>query len=199
MPTPTPLPPELTPQQQVMLEPDTTIVIQDDKPALVSIGNPLDQIMEAGSPAIILGNRVIPIYAGVGLSHLVWALLNLILSLAGVTLTIMIFIRYLSKIAFDFIDNRRAETHYETEEEAKKADRSRLLLIFLVPTLALISLILFILTQDMRLIMVMIDWWTPLHLALFVAALVSYIFAFRRRKDEVEDNEFHVNSEIHLK
>ena len=193
VPTPTPPPPEPIPPQQVVEEPDRTVDIQDDVPVLYPVGNTLDQIRVAGSPSITFGNRVIPLYAGSGLSHLVWALLNLILSIASLTLVIMIGFRFLTLKTTEWFDDKHAETHYETEEEAKKAKRIRIIVMLAVPFLAIVSMILFLLTQDMSLVMVIIDWWTPVHLALFIAALICYAFAFRRRVDEVEEVEFQIN------
>ena len=105
-----------------------------------------------------------------------WALWNLILSLAGVALALMIGIRTMLK---DKKENEDPEKHEETK-------RNRILLSLVIPTLAIIGVILFILTQDIRLPMVMVDFWTLTHATLFVCGLFSYIFAIRKEKDEDE-------------
>ena len=74
-------------------------------------------------------------------------------------------------------------------EEDEKQKRSRLLLILATPFLAIVAIILFILTQDMTLPMIMIDWWTLAHAILFVGTVLCYIFAYRNEKDEDRDDE----------
>jgi len=58
-----------------------------------------------------------------------------------------------------------------------------------IPFLAIVGIILFIITQDMRLPMTMIDWWTLAHGILFAGGVLSYIFAYRSEKDEDSDEE----------
>jgi len=84
-------------------------------------------------------------------------------------------------------EDEKYEAHNASAEERQK--RGRLLFILAVPVLAIIGIILFILTQDMRLPMIMIDWWTLAHGILFAGGALSYIFAYRRVKDEDGDDE----------
>jgi len=135
-------------------------------------GDSFDQVVEAGNPTITIGDQEIPLYAGNGLSHLVWALWNLILSVAVIVLAAMVAIRVFIRKRNDSQDNVYVETP----------------LILTVPALAIAAIALFLLTQDMRQLMVMVDWWTWIHLGIFIAALLSYMFAFKRTKDEGEDN-----------
>jgi len=178
-------------------EENSRFEIQDGEPEGYTNGDTLERILEAGSPMYTIGDQEVPLYAGNGLSHLVWALWNLILSLAGVALAVMMGIRLLIQKRYDFYYNKQGETHYETEK-TKKTERTRLLLILMVPILAIVALVLFLFTQDMRLLMVMIDWWTIAHLILFIVALLSYKFAFRRTKNEDEYNEKPIRKEIRL-
>jgi len=76
----------------------------------------------------------------------------------------------------------------EEEEQEEKKRRNRLLLILAIPILAIIAIIIFILTQDMRLPIRLVDWWTLAHVILFVAGLLCYIFAFRRKKNKEDDD-----------
>jgi len=110
-----------------------------------------------------------------------WALWNLILSIAGAILALVMGLRLLTRI--------REED--EDEEYHDERRRIRLPFIIAVPVLAIIAIILFILTQDMRLRMILIDWWTLAHLILFIAGLVCFIFAFRRRRDEDDDSGYY--------
>jgi len=123
-----------------------------------------------------------------------WALWNLILSIAGAILALMIGIRVLIK--------KRQEEHEDIENtglsdirtsdeyaEDEKQNRSRLLLILAIPILAIVGCFLFFLTQDMRLPMTMIDRWTLAHGILLVGGIISYILAYRQDKDEDSDDE----------
>ena len=117
-----------------------------------------------------------------------WALWNLILSIAGAVLALMMGIRVLMKKRQNRDDeaNQEYAGDYRSEEEQKEK-RGRLILIFAIPILAIIAIIIFILTQDMRLPMIMVDWWTLAHLLLFVAGVLCYIFAYKRERDEDDD------------
>ena len=77
----------------------------------------------------------------------------------------------------------------EDEEEEEKRKRGRLIPILAIPILAIIGIILFILTQDIRLPMTMVDLWTIAHGVLFLGGIVSYIFAYKNEKDEDEDSD----------
>jgi len=116
-----------------------------------------------------------------------WALWNLILSIAGALLAIMIGVRVLIK--------RRKENDEEDYEGAQaetngeKQKRSRLLLILAIPFFAIIAIILFIITQDMTRPMIPVDYWTLAHAILFLGGVISYIFAYKKEKDEDSDDE----------
>jgi len=162
-----PEPPPVVPQDPAPEDPgDDLVEIEDDDP---------------------------PLAPGPGGRRTAWALWNLILSVAGALLAIAMGIRLLIKRRREDEeedeDNERmmARTDEEEEEEEKKK-RNRLLLILAIPILAIIAIIVFIITQDMRLPMRLTDWWTLLHVILFVVGLICYIFAFRRKKDEEDDD-----------
>ena len=63
----------------------------------------------------------------------------------------------------------------------------RLPLVIAIPVLAIIGIVLFILTQNMRLEMTLVDLWTIAHGILFAGGILSYIFAYKRDKDEEDD------------
>ena len=92
----------------------------------------------------------------------------------------MMGIRVLMKKRQDREDESNQEYAGNQDEEEKKRKRGRLILIFAIPILAIIAIIIFILTQDMTLPMIMVDWWTLIHVILFLAGILCYIFAYRR-------------------
>jgi len=149
----------------------------------------LEQLIEAEVPTMTIGNQETPLFAGPGFGHLTWALWNLILSVAGAVIAIMLGIRMLMQRRKNKEDDEQAETHHENEDDEKKAKRNRLLFVLMVPVTAIIAIVLFLLTQDMSLLMVMADLWTIAHVVLFVGGLLSYVFAFKNKKDEDEDKD----------
>jgi len=149
-------------------------------------GETLELLLEADVPTISIGAQEIPLFAGPGFRHLVWALWNLILSIAGFVLAVMMGIRILLQKRKNQKNYEDAEEYYENETKKKNEKRNRLLFILAVPIMAVIATILFLLTQDMNQLMVMVDFWTITHAILFVGALICYIFAFKRHPDEDE-------------
>ena len=97
-----------------------------------------------------------------------WALLNLLLCVAGGLLAILMSLRILTA--------RRQE-----EDERSNRDKMSLLV---VSILAIVGIMLFILTQNMRLEFVLVDWWTAAHAALLIGAILIYIISSRRDKDK---------------
>jgi len=89
-------------------------------------------------------------------------------------------IRVLIKRKEEKENEEHSELHTSDEEEKRK--RSRLALILAIPVLAIVAFIVFFLTQDMSLKMILIDWWTLAHAILFAGGILSYIFAYRKEK-----------------
>ena len=154
----------------------------DNKPDNYLKAETLEQIENAGNPIITMGNLAVPLFASNQLSSHVWALWNLILSVAGVVLAAMTGIRVLIREKNE--DEECAGVRHRNEK-ARKTGHNKCLLLS-IPALAIAAIILFLLTQNMRNLMVMVDWWTIIHIVLFVAAVICSVFAFRKKKDEVD-------------
>jgi len=108
-----------------------------------------------------------------------WALMNLILSIAGAIMALMFGLHILMM--------KRNENEGTLEDSRQKL--SRLLLALATPTAAILGLVMFILTQDMRLPMKLVDWYTPAHAAIFYGGTQSYIYACRINKDDDSDDQ----------
>jgi len=194
-PVPLPPPPPAPPASDTPDVPEPTTRFDElDVPAADYMnGDTLELLMEADVPTITIGAQDIPLFAGPGFRDLVWALWNLILSIAGFVLAVMMGIRMLLQKRKDKKDKEQAESYYENEYEnegeKRNERRNRLLFILAVPILAIIAIVLFLLTQDMNQLMVMVDLWTITHVILFVGGLVGYIFAFKKQTDEENDDE----------
>ena len=110
-----------------------------------------------------------------------WALWNLIMCIACIFLATMAGIRtvvIMKRVECDYI----TITEYSDDKEKKKC--VRLLFLSIIPINAIAGVYLFIITQDIKLTMIMIDWWTTAYAILLAGGIFSYIFAFTREKDE---------------
>ena len=76
------------------------------------------------------------------------------------------------------INNAVKDIYYTTDNFSKRFQNG----ILLEAILALASLIIFILTEDIRKPMVLIDKWTPIHIILLAIALIIDIRLIRYRK-----------------
>jgi len=137
---------------------------------------------EDEAAAVIINDPDVPLamfnYSGA------WALWNLILSLAVAILAMMVCVRFLIRKRNDEKDDTE---ECDVDEEEKR--RSRILFVLATPILAIVGIILFILTENMRLQMIMVDWWTLAHVILFAGAIISYIFAFKTEKNNGSDDD----------
>ena len=118
-----------------------------------------------------------------------WALANLILTGVTTLTGLGMLWTFLKKKDEDEEEEKKAEAvkrsaQAQEEEEEKKRKKSKLL--GLIPPIA--SIILFILTEDMRLPMTMFDKWTLLT-GIFTLANFGLAFLTRNKKDEEEENK----------
>lgn len=125
----------------------------------------LESLREQGVPIFSLGNLQIPLHSG-GLRG-VWGLANLLLMLASIIGTLLLLLRTLQKIR-----NPRPTVH---------APRAQGILNLAAMLLGPAICLLFLLTQNTRLLMVFADRWTPyililglVQLALALVALLRY-------------------------
>jgi len=121
----------------------------------------------------------IPLRATPAMGFLAWALVNLILAIAGILLAIITVIRIL-------VRNKKDDECYEDESEPEKEQRAKHRMIWTLTTLiaAILGVIVFILTEDIRLPMVLVDKWTIVNAIIFIAGVIGYVFAVKREKDD---------------
>jgi len=89
-----------------------------------------------------------------------WALLNLILAILGVILAIVA----------TLVTLLRRGNQY--------------LWLFVVLSLAVVGLVVFFATQDLRNEVGLVDMWTIVHAVVFLAGLISLLLVFKKDKDE---------------
>ena len=73
------------------------------------------------------------------------------------------------------------------EEGEEKEKKSRPLWLAILTVMGIVGVIVFILTEDMTRLMVLVDNWTILNAIIFIVALISYRYAFKREKEEEEE------------
>jgi fimbrial isopeptide formation D2 family protein len=145
-----------------------------------------------------------------------WALVNLILSIVGLILAIVVTIcvllqrkqkqnkqqeieqekmhnskgKYATKQNQQTIQTTKEDKEKEEEEQKKKKQR-RLFWYLLSVIMGIAGIIVFILTEDMRLPMRLVDWWTIVNLVIFIIELIAIALIFKREKKQ--KTEYTVN------
>jgi len=113
----------------------------------------------------------------------VWALLNLILTIVTVLIAVVLIAAWFRKR-----DDVREDSEYEQKERKYLAPR------IAASAAAVASIIVFILTQDMSLPMILYDKWSILHGIIVIAVVILAIFSKKRNGDQEPDNSKDINS-----
>jgi len=144
-------------------------------------------------PLIGIGNFGVMLFAPTGMPS--WALLNLIMTILGLIYAAVVVIRAMIRRRKEeekarelddeefIVSSRTLEE--EEEERVDKYLRPGWLATALIT--AIIAVFLFLITQDMRTMMVLIDWWTLAHAIILVVEIIAVLFAFKKKR--VEDEE----------
>jgi uncharacterized repeat protein (TIGR02543 family) len=184
-PAPAPTPPAVTspdpaPEQPVIDAPTTwepTVTPDEVRQTL----------KDEGYPSIAVGNMDIPLFAG-AFTDYVWALFNLILAVAGLVLGAVAILRALARKRREENGIEEEWGEYETEEETQKRKRTRLAWLITAILLAVASIVIFFVTEDMSRLMALMDNWTIVNLIIFVAEIVGIKLAFRRKTAPTEED-----------
>ena len=126
-------------------------------------------------PTLVIGGIEIPLY---GLNGEAWALVNLILTVTGLLLAAITVIR-------TAIRKKRSEQEQEQEQAADAEEQKKRKPVFSIAALAIlavIGIIFFLFTEDMRLPMVLIDIWTIGSAVILLAEIVFMIAASKKEK-----------------
>jgi len=146
-------------------------------------------------PIVMIGDMAIPL---VGPRHVAtWALLNLILLIAGVvcaaiavTKTTVQKARRRRDREEDIMQYLREGRSFSEDELPRERRLSKLKVVCLVAVcvLAVCGIILFVVTQEMTRTMVFVDFWTLLHVLFVALQVVAYILLARKIKAIVTFN-----------
>ncbi len=121
-----------------------------------------------------------------------WALINLLCSIGSCLTSAVLLILYFTGKKKDEDEEENTDAAEggaeEDDDEAKELKRKGLMRILsLIPAIG--SVIFFILTEDMRLPMIMVDKWTPWMVAILVVSILLAIFSKKTKKDAEEEQE----------
>nr|MCR5468686.1 hypothetical protein [Lachnospiraceae bacterium] len=136
-----------------------------------------------GNPTVTqLGEDEVPLAAN---NQIVWALINLLATIFTALITLLLLFTYFTKKKEDDekINNTEGEVMDEDEEDRIKR-RGFLRLFSIVPTV--VSVILFVLTEDMTGKMVLTDKWT---LCMVIILILQMIIAFYATRKSTEKND----------
>jgi hypothetical protein len=116
-----------------------------------------------------------------------WALLNLLLTIATALISLALLITYAFKRKDEEDDDEQAVEEKEEVEAEDEKVKKHLAARILGVAVAVIAIVVFILTEDMRLPMWWVDKWTILMVVIFIAQLIVAIVAKKNYK--TQDNQ----------
>ena len=195
-PTPTPSPaatpavtPENTPDQTVTPVPEDGEIIPDEEvPTAPGVDEPAQpEELEA------IADDATPLAGGRG-GH--WALINLILAILTVLASLLLLIGYIGKKKKALEDEDGNEVKDEdgnTVWEYEKKKKGFWRVFSLIP--AIVSVIAFILTENMRLPMRLVDRWTLLMVIIAIVQIVVAVLCKKRKNKDDEDRDDQQNQD----
>ena len=138
----------------------------------------IEELRGSGIPTVMIGSQEVPLF-GSG-NPFVWSLVNLILSAIGLLLVIITGVRFTAQ---KLRERKEAGTVYTFLEEGNR-ERRRVAWLVTAVLLGIAAPVLFLFTQNMGLLMVMLDRWSSVYAVILAVVIVSYLLAFRREGDE---------------
>jgi Mg2+/citrate symporter len=122
-----------------------------------------------------------------GESLLVWAFVNLVVNVVGLILAIVVVVCMLLRRKRKeqkckqqrCVKDQTMEMYDEVETQQKQR---RTLWLFVAVVMGIAGIIVFLLTEDMRNPMVMVDKWTIVNVILFIVEIIAVALIFKRKK-----------------
>jgi len=139
---------------------------------------------EEGIPQVQLLGLSVPLIVPAGYGA--WSLANFILTAFSVLVLAVLGVRALNR---NKTEDREEYSDYGEFVEPNKATKVSPILFVVGVVAAKASLLLFFLTQDMTLPLVVFDLWTYVYALLFVFSLIASILAVRKEEREIEEPE----------
>lgn len=121
----------------------------------------LAQLQEAGTPTVTLGGSEVPLFSFGGAK--VWALANLMMALSGLVLALVMVVQYLRR---------------------RRQNLPPVLFTLLSAVAGAVLVILFLVTQDLRNLMVFLDKWSLFMLIVLAGQILLCVLGVRKAKEE---------------
>ena len=137
----------------------------------------------------MIGDSFVPLFGGFGGAINVWALLNLILSIIGIILGIVTGVRAILLHKREQDEAKNGEIFEEEEDRRRVYYKRRFIWLIITFVMAIVGIVVFILTEDIRLPMVFVDKWTIVNAIILAVEIVAVVFCFKRRKDSDDDED----------
>ncbi len=182
-PTPDPIPvpvPDIIPEPEPVPNP-TIPVIQNVIPQVITpvMAEEIDDEPAPAAAPVEIEEPEVPLAASVGS----WALINLITTILSVIIALGMLLTGLFKKTYEKEDTENDE---EDNEDRGKHKKSKIFGI--LP--AVLSVMLFIMTEDIRLPMVLIDKWTiPMVIILIISIILAYLTKNKKKEDNDEEED----------
>lgn len=139
----------------------------------------------ATSAPVVINDEDTPLAPGTGS----WALINLISAIVTVVLAVVLVLSKHTKDDDEEEDeNTTTVVTSETEDDEEQVTRKRIWKVVSV-LIGIISVVVFILTENMKLPMVLVDKWTILMIILALLNVVTLYFGRKWHKDDDDDEE----------
>jgi uncharacterized repeat protein (TIGR02543 family) len=126
-----------------------------------------------------------------------WALVNLVLSIAGLILAIAIGICVLlqhKKKQKKTTQPNNNESQPNNKENQKQKSQHRNLWLAVALAMGIAGIIVFLLTEDMSRTMTLVDGWTIVNVIIFAVQIIAIAFVFKHQKNSNADNTEEPNS-----
>ena len=132
-----------------------------------------------------IGDEEVPMAEFGGKGSPAWALLNLILTILTTLVSLLLLTFYFTGKRKEDEDEERVRRNTEDEDEEELKRKGLIRLLSILP--AVFAVITFILTEDMRNPMIIVDRWTILMLLYAVVNVVLAVFAIKKREEKEEE------------
>jgi uncharacterized repeat protein (TIGR02543 family) len=128
-------------------------------------------------PLINIFNNEIPLFGPV--NSATWALVNLIISILGAVMALLVAIRAI------LLKKKKNDKDEENDENIK---RNRLVWLITTIVSGVVGVLVFLFTEDMSNEMVLVDIWTIVNAVVFALGIVATIFTVKRVKKDDDKN-----------
>lgn len=176
-----------TPELAASNTTNTAQPTQKGTPSQVHRQETLQIIKESGLPVLTIGNNEIPLVGLPGM--MVWALTNLILCTLGILFAIITTRRLLQRKKGHYTANTMERYRGKNTQLLRKQHSHVTLVIATV--MGLLGIIVFMITENMTNLMVLVDQWTFINAVIFAVEITALVLSSKNMKknDRVVESE----------